>query len=141
MNMKDYTDYHSLYLRMGYTLIRDDYLRTIGARAFAVFIVIRTYANLDNIAFPSIETISKQSGLCVRSVQNELKKLTTYGWISISKSRGRNGKYSMNNYKILETDLIRGSNEDSFIDKPSANNAYGVSVQPQTNNHMRESTI
>ena len=125
MEIENKADYHSYYLRVSFALVRDGYLRTIGVRAFAVFMIIRTYTNLNNVAFPSIRRIASLSGLSVRGVQLEIRKLEQDGWIEITRNRDSQGKYLRNIYRILEQDLVRGSGDPDFIDYPAVNPADG----------------
>lgn len=118
--------YKSLWLRVGYAVVRDGHIRQMGTRAFAVFIIIRTYSSQDNIAFPSLRRIAFLSGCSIRTVQKEIEKLVKMGWIEKYKARDFNGKYKRNNYHIMENDLIRGTDQPSFTDHPVADIADGI---------------
>lgn len=136
MDMEQENKYRSLWLRVGYAIVRDGHIRRLGARAFVVFMVIRTYSNKENIAFPSLTRIASLSGCNVRTVQKEIKRLEQEGWIKKRKTRGLSGKYERNRYEILENDLIRGSGEQSFIDYPVEENTNGWKAghRQKTNN-------
>lgn len=118
MDMEKRYKYRFLWLRMSYPVVRDGYIRNLGVRAFAIFVIIRTYANKENMAFPSLLRIASLSGCNVRTVQKEIAKLEQAGWIRKQKMRDFNGKYRKNQYEILENDLIRGTGQSSFTDDP-----------------------
>lgn len=123
MNKND--KYRSLWLRVSYGIVRDGYIRKLGVRAFAIFMIIRTYMNQESIAFPSLLTIARLSGCSVRTVQKGIEKLVQLGWLEKRKTRSLNGKYERNRYQILEDDLVRGTDQPSFTDYPSEKIANG----------------
>jgi len=126
MNMEKRDKYRSLWLRVGYAVVRDGHISNLGVRAFAIFMIIRTYSNQKNIAFPSLHRIAKLSGCTVRTVQKEIDKLERLGWLKKEKVRGLNGQYKRNHYQILENRLIRGTDQPSFIDYPVEDISIGL---------------
>lgn len=123
MDKKD--KYRYLWLRVSYAVIRGEYIQKLGIKAFAIFIVIRTYMNQEGVAFPSLSTIARFSGCSTRTVQDGIKKLVQMKWIEKRKTRSLNGKYERNRYQILQDDLIRGTDQPSFTDHPSEKIADG----------------
>jgi len=114
-------EYKRLYLRLPYSITRDSHIRNIGAHAFVVYLVLRTYTNKDLICYPSLRTISYEAGISIRKTQMEIDKLVEHGWISKIGRRTIPGhKFGNNEYKILMLDLVRGSEGANFIDKPAA---------------------
>lgn len=118
MDMDKKDKYRSLWLRMSYSVVRDGYIEKMGVRAFAIFMIIRTYANKENIAFPSMLRIAHLSGCNIRTVQKEIAKLEQFGWLEKQKMRDFNGRDRKNKYEILENNLIRGTGQSSFTDYP-----------------------
>ncbi len=118
--------YKHLYLRVSYAITRDGHIRGIGVKAFGIFLILRTYANFENIAFPSLRTIARLSGFSVKTVEKQIKILEDKGWIEkLDRIRKANGKFGSMQYQILEDDLVRGSEGDNFIDYPVVKNASG----------------
>ena len=94
MNMDNKQKYKSLYLRVNFALFRDEHIRRLGANTIAIFMIIRTYANYDGIAYPSLATLSRKSGCGTRTVQGAIQKLVDYGWTEKEKRRSNEGKFS-----------------------------------------------
>lgn len=118
--------YKHLYLRISYATARDGHIREIGVKVFGIFIILRTYANSDNIAFPSLRTIARLSGSSIKTVEKLIKILEDKGWIEkLDRMRKANGKFGSMQYQILEVDLVRGSEGENFIDSPVVKNANG----------------
>lgn len=111
-------EYRSLWVKVNFGIVRDKLIRKVGAKAFVVFLVIRTYANKELIAFPSLETISYYSGLNPKTVQRAVRKLILNDWIVVNRKRGGDGRFESLRYQILETNYIRGTGDPSFLDKP-----------------------
>src|SRR5258708_23281888 len=74
-------EYRLLWVKVNFAVAKDNHIALIGARAFGVFIVIRTYMNKDDLAWPSLEAIAYQSGCSVTTVQKEIKTLIDKAWI------------------------------------------------------------
>ena len=97
---------------------RSGYMRIIGLRAFGLFMVIRSFANVENKAFPMLGTIKSLTGLSINTIRKDLDHLEKQGWIRISGKRQLKGKYEANCYLILQRDYVRGSKDLSFKKKP-----------------------
>lgn len=84
-------------------MIDDGEVAKIGASAFTTYCVIKSHTNFaTGVAFPSIETICKKSGISERQVKYDLKTLEEHGYITREK-QGRNNIYTLRE-KILITD-------------------------------------
>lgn len=78
--------------------IMDGTIREIGATAWAVYCVIKTYTNMQTgRSFPSQETIADLTGKSVDTVDRATKVLLARGMIE----RGREGRKSV--YKVIES--------------------------------------
>lgn len=111
-------EYRYLWMKVNFAIARDNYIKTIGAQAFGVFIVIRTYMNKEGIAYPSLRTIAYQSGCSIGTVEASLGKLIAHGWLRKVGRVMDKGKYGNTKYQILQNDLIRGTGDPSFMNKP-----------------------
>ena len=119
--------YRFYWLRVSFALVKDEHIKQMGgANALAVFMTIRTFANKDDIAYPSLKTIANKSCLSVTTVQKAIKQLIKNGWLSkLKQSRNEEGKLECTRYQILEKDLVRGSNDVGFIERPVVKNTNG----------------
>jgi hypothetical protein len=122
--------YRGLWLIVNFGVVRDGIIRDVGPKAFIVFLVIRTFANKDFTSFPSLDTISRFSGFNVKTVQRQIKRLESQGWIRTEKSRRSDGRFENIRYKILERNYIRGTGEPSFLSVPVVKTTNGVQSQP-----------
>lgn len=113
-------EYRYLWVKVSFAVARDKHIREIGAQAFGIFMIIRTYMNKDSIAFPSLATIAYQSGCSVGTIQSEIKKLIEHNWLKKAGRINIKGKYGNTKYLIVERDLIRGTKDPSFMEKPIA---------------------
>ncbi|HEC66013.1 MAG TPA: helix-turn-helix domain-containing protein [bacterium] len=119
-------EYRNLYLRISYAIAKDGHIKRVGARAFGVFIVIRTYMDREGIAYPSLRTIAYQSGCGVGTVQREIKRLIQEDWLAKEgRVETKDGKFGNTKYRIIETDLTRGSGQKGFLAKPLTNRDNG----------------
>lgn len=119
-------EYQYLWVNVNFAIARDNYIKAIGARAFGIFFVIRTYMNKEGVAYPSLRTIAFQSGCSIGTVEASLVKLIEKGWL---KKVGRvmdKGKYGNTKYQILQKDLIRGTGDPSYMKQPVAKFANGL---------------
>ncbi len=110
--------YDNLWVKVNLATFRDEYMADIGARAFGVFMVIRSFMGKEYISYPSLRTLAKKTKLSITTIQSDIKILEDHGWIHISTPKRKNGRYQNNIYKILQTDLIRGTNQPDFITEP-----------------------
>lgn len=118
--------YRSLWVTVNFAVVRDQYIRTIGARAFGVFMVIRAFTGKDKKSYPSLNSIAFLSGCSITTIRKEINILIKNGWLekSINK-RGGNGRFENSIYTILETDLIRGTRQKGFMQQPLLKSAIG----------------
>lgn len=112
-------EYRYLWVRVSYAVVKDEHIKKIGARAFGVFVVIRAFMGQDETAYPALKTIAYLSGVGVSTIQNEVETLIKNGWIKkIGRVKKDDGTFGNTIYRILQTDLIRGSKQKGFIDNP-----------------------
>lgn len=112
-------DYRFLWTKVSFAVARDGHIRLIGARAFGVFMVIRTFMDKDRIAYPSLRTIAYLSGCSVTTIQKEIATLINNNWLKkVGRAKNPQGKFGNTKYLILERDLIRGTGEPSFMKQP-----------------------
>ena len=84
-------------------MIDDGEVAKIGASAFTTYCVIKSHTNFaTGVAFPSIETISKKSGISERQVRRDLLMLEENGLLTKEKQWKKN-VYTLRE-KILITD-------------------------------------
>ena len=84
-------------------MIDDGEVAKIGASAFTTYCVIKSHTNFaTGVAFPSIETISKKSGISQAQVKRDLKTLEANGLLTKEK-QWKNNIYTLRE-KILITD-------------------------------------
>ena len=84
-------------------MIDDGEVAKIGASAFTTYCVIKSHTNFaTGVAFPSIETISKKSGISERQVRRDLLTLEENGLLTKEKQWKKN-VYTLRE-KILITD-------------------------------------
>jgi len=116
-------EYRSLWVAINFAVVKDSYIKQISAQAFGIFMVIRAFMNnKNNIAYPALETIANLSDCSVSTVRREINKLEKYGWIKkVGMKRNKKGSFGNMQYQILQTDLIRGSNQPGFMKKPLVN--------------------
>jgi len=116
-------EYRQLWILLNFALVKDGLMKRIGAEAFGIFIVIRIFMNnKDNIAYPSLKTISRLSGSSLSTVRRKIGILERHGWLKkLDHKKKDKGKFSNTRYKILQTDFIRGSNQPGFMKKPLSN--------------------
>lgn len=111
-------EYRYLWVKVNFAVVRDGHIRQIGARAFGVFIVIRTYMNKEDIAFPSLKRIAWDSRLSINTVKKDIQALIKHRWLIQTVGRNEQGRFDNAEYLILEKDLIRGTNSQSFMKQP-----------------------
>jgi len=112
-------EYRYLWVRVSYAVVKDEHIKKIGARAFGVFVVIRAFMGRDETAYPSLATIAYLSGCGVSTIQKEIDTLIEHRWIvKMGRVKKENGLFGSTIYKVIQTDLIRGSKQKGFIDNP-----------------------
>lgn len=119
-------EYRFLWITVNFAVAKDNHIALIGARAFGVFMVIRTYMDKDNLAWPSLRTIAYQSGCSVTTSQKEIKTLIDKGWLrKTGRTPRQSGHWGNTIYQILQQDLIRGTGQKGFIEQPLVDNTNG----------------
>lgn len=112
-------EYRYLWVKVSFAVAKGGYIKDIGAQAFGVFIIIRSFMDKDFIAYPSLSTIAYLSGCGVSTIQKELATLENNDWL---KKAGRvinpDGKFGNTKYRITQTDLVRGTGGVSFAKQP-----------------------
>ncbi len=109
-----------LWCRFSYSLIKDNYLKIIKPSGLAVYMTLRAYASKnEGIAFPSMMTIANKTKMSVNTVKKALVNLDKNRWIQIIKDkRNKQGHFENNRYILLQNDLIRIGQKNSFIKNP-----------------------
>lgn len=124
-------EYRYLWVRVNFATAKDEHIKRIGARAFGIFMVIRTFMGKDETAYPSLARIAYLSGCGISTVQKEIEGLIEHGWIvKVGRIKVGSGKFGNTAYRILEKDLIRGSKQRGFIDDPLVQFTDGKQDQP-----------
>jgi len=109
-------EFINFWVKVSHVAPRGGYIKQIGARAFGVFIVIRSYMSKDYIAFPSLSTIAYLSGCSITTTQKEIATLIKYGWIKkIGRAKNPQGRFGNTEYLIVQTDVVRGTGDVSFM--------------------------
>ena len=111
-------EYQYLWVSVNFAIARDNHIRRIGVQAFGIFMIIRTYMDKEHVAYPSLRTIAYQSGCSVGTVCAAINRLAINGWIKKIGRQMVKGKYGNTKYLILQTDLIRGTGDPSYMNKP-----------------------
>lgn len=91
------------------SMIESGEVAKMGPYGFTVYCVIKGHTGIhDGQAFPSIETIAKESGVSVPQVSRELTKLESLGYLSREKMAKRRGTPGASNrYQLQEKVGIR----------------------------------
>lgn len=111
-------EYEGLWLTVNYAVSRGGYIKQIGPRAFGLFIVIRTYMNKQKISHPQLRTLKALTGLSINTLRKDIDILVQHGWLKKSVDKNSKGEFTVTQYSILQTDLIRGTGDPSFRVKP-----------------------
>jgi hypothetical protein len=83
--------------------------------AKTVWMVLRTYANKEGIAFPSQDTIARDSCISLRSVGKYLEELTRARLLQIV-SQGSNMKKASTVYRVQSVQNLHTSTVHSFLE-------------------------
>ena len=111
--------YRLLWVKVSFAAAKDGHIKQIGARAFGVFMVIRSFMAKDGTAYPSLQTIASLSGCSITSVQKEMATLIDNNWLKkIGRVKNPQGRFGNTKYLITERDLVRGTGEPSFMKEP-----------------------
>lgn len=77
-------------------IIIDEYAELLGAGGLAVYYALSRFANRETeIATPNLRTLAKHSGLSVRSVQRQLRRLERFGLLSADLRAGTSTEYTL----------------------------------------------
>src|SRR5215212_7799731 len=76
----------------------------LGVRALRIFIAICAHVNGEGKAWPSLETLSRITGIDRRAVSKEIKAIEGAGLIRTEGRQQRNGAAASNLYTILFDD-------------------------------------
>ncbi|MBK5120901.1 helix-turn-helix domain-containing protein [Burkholderia sp. R-69980] len=114
-----------------------------------VLFVIAEYANgMDDICWPSIETIAEKASLSERCVNNHLGVAEQNGWLARWKSRRPTRRWAHAHYRLsipadiarqqrdaIDFDLVAGADEVSGDSEPSSKDAQETgSLEPRSGN-------
>lgn len=107
-----------VWFHMFSSMVKGGALRKMGANGTQVYLVIKAHTNLDTGAtFPSVATITEQTGLSKSSVIRSLKRLMDEGYV-IKTRRGRRNFYRV--VEVLDaydTDGMRGQLTFEYVPK------------------------
>lgn len=137
-NKTNRSEYEYLWVKVSFALTRGGNMRSIGARAFGVFMVLRAYMNKEQISYPSLKKIAWESKLSINTVKKEIDKLILGGWIKKVNRRNKRGMYETTNYQIIENNFVRGTNSKSFLVDPVLKVDNGDPSYPLSKNHYGE---
>ena len=76
------------------------YQQNLPSRAVTVYLYLRERSNKDGICFPSILTVSRDTGLSEATVKRAIQDLTAAGWLQKEPRLRRNGARSSNLYLL-----------------------------------------
>jgi Helix-turn-helix domain len=77
-----------------------DELQSLSPAGYVVLLNLRLYADEQGHCWPSMRRLSEDTGLCLRAIQANIKKLSKNGFIKIETKKGRGGKRF--EYQILK---------------------------------------
>ena len=76
------------------------YQQNLPSRAATVYLYLRERSNKDGTCFPSIPTVSRDTGLSEATVKRAIQDLTAAGWLQKEPRLRRNGARSSNLYLL-----------------------------------------
>ena len=76
------------------------YQQNLPSRAVPVYLYLRERSNKDGICFPSILTVSRDTGLSEATVKRAIQDLIAAGWLQKEPRLRRNGARSSNLYLL-----------------------------------------
>ena len=82
------------------------YQQNLPSRAVTVYLYLRERSNKDGTCFPSIPTVSRDTGLSEATVKRAIQDLTAAGWLQ-KEPRLRRKKERENLKKMDETEVYR----------------------------------
>lgn len=88
-----------------FTMVYDDFLESEMLTPYEklVFIYLKKYADKENKCFPSLNTLSKVSGISKRKVQDCIKSLQEKGVLTVKQRRKDNQGLTSNLYTLHDT--------------------------------------
>lgn len=90
------------FLKLPYDLINDTNITPSEFRIYTY--LLSRYNKEKNCAYPSIEVISENTNISIRTVKTCIKSLSDKGYMTIEKKKGINGNYNTyTNFKHIET--------------------------------------
>lgn len=115
------------FLKLAHELITD---KNITSNEFRIYTYLMSLYNKEKkCAYPSIEVISKNISISVRTVKSAIKKLVELGYMLIEKKKGINGNY--NEYKSFKY-LIKDKNSSStYISKKVFEKETGLTAEEE----------
>jgi hypothetical protein len=99
-------------------------IAAMGQVAFAVYMVLRSFAGQDERCYPSVATLAALSGVHGRGVRYALQRLVELGFVEVLRSKGGRpipGHATTNVYRILplahqkmdaRNDTLKGARND-----------------------------
>ena len=72
------------------------YQQNLPSRAVTVYLYLRERSNKDGTCFPSIPTVSRDTGLSEATVKRAIQDLVSAGWLQKEPRLRRNGARSSN---------------------------------------------
>lgn len=119
-----------------YKVYRKDCGRGLNPKELLIISLVRSYEDDNKPFFMSNEYISKEIGLCKRTVQKTINKLVGKGELFKKEVRD-NARGQANCIRILSTKPIKeGVSIACGSNKPSAENAYG-NTEPSAENAQK----
>ena len=119
-----------------YKLYRKDCGRGLNPKELVIISLVRSYEDVNKPFFMSNEYISKEIGLCKRTVQKTINELVGSGELFKKEVRD-NARGQANCIRILSTKPIKeGVSIACGSNKPSAENAYG-NTEPSAENAQK----
>ena len=76
------------------------YQQNLPSRAVTVYLYLRERSNKDGTCFPSIPTVSRDTGLSEATVKRAIQDLIAAGWLQKEPRLRRNGARSSNLYLL-----------------------------------------
>ena len=115
-----------------YKVYRKDCGRGLNPKELLIISLVRSYEDDNKPFFMSNEYISKEIGLCKRTVQKTVNVLVGKGELFKKEIRD-NTRGQANNFRILSTKPLEPSAKNAYGNtEPSAKNAYG-NTEPSAN--------
>ena len=92
------------YVKFPLSVINDSRLSANDMRVLA-WLIYRSNRNPNNICWPSVRTISKDTGIHQKKISGHTKRLVDFGWIE-KIPRGKGGVGNNQNYHVISTPTL-----------------------------------